>query len=156
MFRQRADELPKALSDAYDFTGCARAVLRTDGCSDVDNDKGPSNFGQMLMLARPGQTWAVGTDFSVMDLPTDAPWAEGAGRDLARCDLRRRRVAAGARIRRPEQRSIPLTKSLAKSIAPPGAPSNAIRARNQGLASVLISVARQCRLQARAQRSGAE
>jgi hypothetical protein len=35
------------------------------------------------MLARPDRTWAVGADFSVLELPVDTLWAEGSGREIA-------------------------------------------------------------------------
>lgn len=81
--RQCTGELLENLSDAYEFAERAREFLRKDGYHDAKDNEGPLNFGQMLMLARPDKAWAVGTDFSVLELPVDTLWAEGSGRELA-------------------------------------------------------------------------
>lgn len=81
--RDNAGELLDDLSDAYEFAERVREFLRKDGYHDAKDNEGPVQFGQMLMLARPDRAWAVGTDFSVMELPFDTLWAEGSGRELA-------------------------------------------------------------------------
>ena len=83
VFRQHADELLRDLPDAYEFATRARDVLKSDGYGDGKEGDGPFRLGQMLILARPDAIWAVGADFSVMQLPADKLWAEGSARDLA-------------------------------------------------------------------------
>lgn len=83
VFHRRADDLLCDLPDAYEFATRARELLRADGFEDGKESDGPSRYGQMLILARPDAIWAVGADFSVMQLPTDRLWAEGNARDLA-------------------------------------------------------------------------
>lgn len=83
VFQGHADELFHDLGDPYEFTQRARQVLLADGFEGAKNDGGPCELGQMLMLANPGNAWTVGSDFSLTQLPADALWAEGSGRELA-------------------------------------------------------------------------
>jgi ATP-dependent protease HslVU (ClpYQ) peptidase subunit len=80
---ESADELLGNLSSPHDFAQRVRDLLRADGYREVKDDEvGPLQFGQMLMLARPDKSWTIGADFSVLELPADRLWAEGSGRDL--------------------------------------------------------------------------
>lgn len=83
VFHHHADELLVDLPDAYEFARRARDLLKSDGYGEGKEGDGPTQLGQMMMLARADMVWSVGADFSVMPLPVDTLWAEGSGRDLA-------------------------------------------------------------------------
>jgi ATP-dependent protease HslVU (ClpYQ) peptidase subunit len=83
IFQNHADELLRDLRDAYEFSRRARQMLLADGYLSAKNDEGPSDLGQMMMLANPRSAWTVGADFSLTQLPVDTLWAEGSGRELA-------------------------------------------------------------------------
>jgi len=83
VFHDQAGTLLDDLPDAYEFARRARTLLKSDGFSESKDNDGPLLLGQMLMLARHDAVWAVGADFSVMQLPPDRLWAEGSGRELA-------------------------------------------------------------------------
>ena len=84
LFQYHAAELLGDLSHPFDFATRARELLKADGFTTEGNGSGgPIVYGQMLILARPGEVWAVAADFSVMALAPDRLWAEGSGRELA-------------------------------------------------------------------------
>ena len=83
VFVHHADDLLQQLPDAFEFTRRARDILNAEGFRTTKEEEGPPNFGQMLMLANPGNIWTIGPDFSITPLPGDTLWAEGSGRELA-------------------------------------------------------------------------
>lgn len=61
-----------------------RDVLRYDEFGSIDdNDGGAKNFGQQMILARPGGIWSVGAGFDVVPIPVGELWADGSGRGFA-------------------------------------------------------------------------
>jgi ATP-dependent protease HslVU (ClpYQ) peptidase subunit len=71
------------LDGPYDFVDRAQALFRSDGYREEREERGPANFGQVLLLATAGQCWIVGGDFSVAQVPPGQLWAEGSGREIA-------------------------------------------------------------------------
>ncbi len=80
---RHASELVQDLSGPYELAQRLRDLLKADGFREGQEERGPLEFGQTLMLARPDSVWVLGFDFSTVVLPPDRLWAEGSGRDLA-------------------------------------------------------------------------
>ena len=71
------------LDGPMDFADRAQQLFRSDGYREEREERGPANFGQVLLLATAGQCWIVGGDFSVAQVPPGQLWAEGSGREIA-------------------------------------------------------------------------
>jgi ATP-dependent protease HslVU (ClpYQ) peptidase subunit len=80
---ERADQLLADLDGAHAFARRVRDLLKEDGYRSDEEGQGPVDFGQLMMLARPGAAWTIGCDFAIVAVPPGRLWAEGEGRELA-------------------------------------------------------------------------
>lgn len=84
LFQHHAPALLGDLAHPFELAGRARELLKADGFTTESEDGvGPIVYGQMLILARPGEVWSVAADFSVVAIEPGRLWAEGSGRELA-------------------------------------------------------------------------
>lgn len=84
LFQQHAPALLGDLGHPFELAGRARELLKADGfTSESEDNMGPVVYGQMMILARPGEVWGLAADFSVVAIERGRLWAEGSGRDLA-------------------------------------------------------------------------
>lgn len=84
LFQHHAPALLGELGHPFELAGRARELLKADGfTTEGEENVGPVVYGQMLILARPREVWAVAADFSVVAIEPGRLWAEGSGRELA-------------------------------------------------------------------------
>lgn len=82
VLQANADDLFDGLAGAYDFTCRARGLLERDGFN-AEQNVGPKEWGQEMILAHPGGVWSVCNSFSIVEVPEGQVWADGSGRAYA-------------------------------------------------------------------------
>lgn len=79
-----ADPLFKGLKDAYEFAVRVRKLLQEDGYrAPKDDESGPVEFGQYLVLANAKGVWQIGCDFSIITHRRNTFVTEGSGWESA-------------------------------------------------------------------------
>lgn len=80
------DALLNDLAGAWDLAGRIRHLMGEEGYSpgqDQEGRGGSPSFGSCFIFAHPGGVWAIGPDFSIIEVQDGELWADGSGRAYA-------------------------------------------------------------------------
>ena len=81
------EALVKGLYEPFDFTSRLRDIFDEEGIIPGELERGteggPEEFGEYVLLAKPGNVWAIGSDLSIYPVATGKVIAEGCGYQYA-------------------------------------------------------------------------
>lgn len=84
LLEANADTLLKGLKDAFEFALRARNLLRDDGYRlPKEDESGPAELGQYMVLANGRGVWQIGCDFSIVRHRRNDFVSDGSGGEIA-------------------------------------------------------------------------
>lgn len=84
IIQAHADGILHAPHGAWTVANRIRDLLHDDSWRlESDNEGGPAEFGQQMIIAHPGGVWSIDPGFGVVEIPDGEFWADGSGRAYA-------------------------------------------------------------------------